>query len=119
MNKKIDMKFDLFIKLLEKCMENDIFPDEVIFLPLTDDEWKIIFTERRIELIKAITEKKPKSVNELVKLLKRHQEAVSRDLRYLEKIGMIKIETKGKNRVPSINKKLIITPLLMPVKAKQ
>lgn len=116
-NKKIiDKKFDVFIKFLERALDvPEIFPDEVIFLPLTNNEWKAVFTERRIELIKALTEKKPKSVNELAKSLKRHQEAISRDLKYLENMGVIKTEKKGKNRIPLINKKLIITPLIMPV----
>ena len=119
-NKKmINKKFDMFIKFLERALDvPEIFPDEVIFLPLTDDEWKMIFTERRIELIKTITEKKPKSVNELAKLLKRHQEAISRDLKYLQNMGLIKIEQKGKNRFPMINKKLIVTPLAMSIPAK-
>ena len=115
----VDQKFDMFVKFLERALDvPEIFPDEVIFLPLTDDEWKTIFTERRIELIKAITEKKPKSVNELAKLLKRHQEAISRDLKCLQSIGLIKIEPKGKSRVPLINKKLIVTPLVISLPAK-
>lgn len=118
-NKKIiDQKFDTFIKFLEHALDvPEIFPDEVIFLPLTDEEWKTIFTERRIELIKAIT-KKPKPVNELAKSLKRHQEAISRDLKYLERMGVIKIEAKGKNRIPLVNKKLIITPLMISIPTK-
>lgn len=119
-NKKaIDKKFDVFIKFLEHALDvPEIFPDEVIFLPLTNNEWKAVFTERRIELIKTLTEKEPKSVNELAKLLKRHQEAISRDLKYLEGMGVIKTDKKGKNRIPLINKKLIITPLMVPVKIK-
>jgi predicted transcriptional regulator len=118
-NKKINQKFDMFIKFLEHALDiPEIFPEEVIFLPLTDEGWKTIFTERRIELIKKIMEKKPKSVNELVKALKRHQEAISRDLKYLERIGLIKIEKRGKNRAPSVNKKLIVIPLAMPTTKK-
>jgi len=119
-NKKlVDRKFDMFIEFLEHALDvPEIFPDEVIFLPLTDDEWKAVFTERRIELIKAISERKPKSVNDLVKSLKRHQEAVSRDLKYLENIGVIRLERNGKNRVPQLNKKLIVTPLVISVPAK-
>lgn len=120
-NKKIiDRKFDMFMKFLEHALDvPEIFPDEVIFMPLTDEEWKTLFTERRIELIKTIANKKPKSVNELVKLLKRHQEAISRDLNYLKNMGMIKIEKKGKNRVPSTNKKLIVIPLSLPIATKK
>jgi len=114
-NKKItDQKFDMFIKFLKSALDaSETLPNEVIFLPLTNKEWKVIFTERRIELIKTITARQPKSVNELAKSLKRHQEAISRDLKYLENMGVVKIETKGKKRMPLINKKLIITPLVM------
>jgi predicted transcriptional regulator len=117
-NKKlIDKKFDIFIKFLERTLEvPEIFPNEVIVLPLTDEEWKTVFSERRIELIKAIIQKRPKSVNDLVKSLKRHQEAISRDLKCLENIGVIKVEARGKTRVPTVNKKLILMPLMMPVK---
>jgi predicted transcriptional regulator len=119
-NKSVDKKFDMFMKFLDKALDMpEVFPEEVVFLPLTDEEWKSVFTERRIELVKTIIEKKPKSVNELVKLLKRHQEAVSRDLSYLERIGVVRIEKKGKNRIPSTNKKLIVVPLTIPVAARK
>lgn len=115
----VDQKFDTFINFLERALGiPEIFPEEVVILPLTNEEWKILFTERRIELVKTITNKRPRSVNGLAKLLKRHQEAVSRDLKYLENIGVVKIEQNGKNRTPSINKKLIVTPLLVPIKMK-
>jgi DNA-binding transcriptional ArsR family regulator len=120
-NKKmIDRKFDMFINFLEHALDvPEIFPDEVVFLPLAENEWRTVFTEKRIELIKKIVDRKPKSVNELVKLLKRHQEAVSRDLKLLENVGIVKMEPRGKNRVPSINKKIIVTPLMMPVLVKK
>jgi len=50
--------------------------------------------------------------------LKRHQEAISRDLKCLQSIGLIKIDPKGKSRVPLINKKLIVTPLVISLPAK-
>lgn len=116
----IDRKFDMFINFLEHALDvPEIFPDEVVFLPLAENEWRTVFTEKRIELIKKIVDRKPKSVNELVKLLKRHQEAVSRDLKLLENVGIVKMEPRGKNRVPSINKKIIVTPLMMPVLVKK
>lgn len=120
-NKKIvNQKFDMFINFLEHALDvPEIFPDEVVFLPLTENDWKTVFTEKRIEMIKMIANRKPKSVNELVKLLKRHQEAVSRDLKLLENVGIVKMESKGKSRMPLVNKKIIVTPLAISISTKQ
>jgi len=118
-NKKItNQKFESFKKLVEKTIEMpEIFPDEVAFLPLTDDEWKNIFTEKRIELIREIG-KNPESITQLAKALNRHQEAISRDIKFLEFMGVIKIESKGKQKIPVINKKLIVMPLPISIAKK-
>jgi len=113
-NKKIaDIKFDMFIKLLERDMKTDILPDEVIFMPLTDNEWKEIFTEKRIELIRTISGKKPKSIGSLAKILNRQQEAVSRDIKHLQNLGIIKLVRRSKEKMPIIEKKILIMPIAL------
>jgi predicted transcriptional regulator len=108
---KVEEKFEIFKKFIEKAMHMpDVFPDEVIILPLTDMEWKNIFTEKRVELVKTISEKS-RSITQLAKVLNRHQEAISRDIKYLEDVGIVKVKIRGKERIPVIDKKLIVMPL--------
>ena len=125
----IDMKFEMFINFLDWAFDvPEIFPEEVIFMPLADREWKSIFTEKRIELIRMIskentdaqkeppkTKPNPKTIGQLAKLLKRHQEAVSRDLKELESIGIVELKKRGREKIPTLSKKLILTPLMVPV----
>jgi len=125
--KIIDMKFEMFREFLDWALDvPDIFPEEVIFMPLTDREWKSIFTEKRIELIRIISKENsddqkeppkanPKTIGQLAKLLKRHQEAVSRDLKELERIGIVELKKRGREKIPTLSKKLILTPLMVPV----
>lgn len=59
-----------------------------------------IFSPERLRLLKAL-EKKPKNMGDLVKILDRPREAVSRDISYLKGMGFIEISKNGKERVPS------------------
>jgi DNA-binding transcriptional ArsR family regulator len=59
-----------------------------------------IFTKERLRLLKAL-ERRPKNVGELVAMLGRPREAVSRDLKYLSSLGLINLEKNGKERVPT------------------
>ena len=48
-----------------------------------------LFSEKRLELLEAISEHPDSGVVELARLLKRKQEAISRDLAILKAIGVI------------------------------
>lgn len=73
--------------------------DETILL-LTPEEFSKVFTPERIRLLKLLKDKPDLSVNEISKNLKRRREAVSRDIRFLEGIGLIKLEKHARLRVP-------------------
>jgi len=106
---KWDVAFDLIKKVIKAP---ELFPDRALVLTLTDEEWTVLFTPRRIELIKTIRTEKPGSVSELAKLVGRKVEAVDRDLKILETHGIIELE-RVKNRVtPRIKKEFIILPII-------
>ncbi|MBN2517298.1 MAG: ArsR family transcriptional regulator [Candidatus Altiarchaeota archaeon] len=67
-----------------------------------------IFTKERLRLLKAL-EKNPQSVNELVSMLGRPREAVSRDLNYLNAMGLVNLERSGKERIPTRSAPISIT----------
>ncbi len=62
-----------------------------------------VLTEKRLELLKTIKDKKPSSVYELARMVNRDLKNVLQDVGYLQEIGMIDIaETKDK-KVPTVN----------------
>lgn len=59
-----------------------------------------VFTNHRIEIIKTIQQKNPKSIGELAKILKRDIAAVYRDLKILEKFDIVLLDKQGKSVQP-------------------
>jgi predicted transcriptional regulator len=82
---------------------------DVLFISLEDDDWKGIFTEKRTELIRSIASGKPGTVGALARRTNRPRESVSRDLSYLERLHIIRMQRNGKERIPVINKRFIVT----------
>lgn len=70
-----------------------------------------ILTPKRMELIRSIKGKKPKSIGDLSKRLKRPPESVSRDLRILHSYGFLEFIQIGKQKIPRITKDLLMVPL--------
>ncbi len=81
--------------ILKKCGAGD----ETILL-LTPEEFSKVFTPERIRLLKLLKDNPDLSVNQISKSLKRRREAVSRDIRFLEGLGLIKLEKHARLRVP-------------------
>jgi len=107
------MKNELRIKIGEqKELEEDINrffdnpdlveeePEEVLFL--TPEQFSSIFTKNRVKVLKTIEDAKPKSMADLVGKVGRSKESVSRDINFLGKTGIIKIEQYGKYRRPEV-----------------
>ncbi|MBI5026339.1 MAG: HTH domain-containing protein [Nitrospirae bacterium] len=66
-------------------------------------EMRKVLTERRLELLKAIKDKKPVSVYELAKMVGRDIKNVLQDIAYLQELGLVEItETKDK-KVPRVD----------------
>ncbi|MEW6740572.1 MAG: hypothetical protein ACOYU2_13055 [Nitrospirota bacterium] len=66
-------------------------------------EMRKVLTERRLELLKTIKDKKPASVYELAKMVNRDIKNVLQDLTYLQELGLVEItETKDK-KIPHVS----------------
>ena len=66
-------------------------------------EMRKILTEKRLELLKMIKDKKPASVYKLAKMVGRDIKNVLEDLAYLQEIGLVEItETKDK-KIPHVD----------------
>lgn len=65
-----------------------------------------ILTDRRLEILKVIKEKKPSSVYQLAQILKRDLKNVSEDLRLLEQCGLVSLKKSKTDReriTPTVN----------------
>lgn len=59
------------------------------------EELRQILTEKRLELLLAISRHRPASVHELAGLLGRDYKNVSTDITLLERLGLVMLEAKG------------------------
>jgi predicted transcriptional regulator len=61
-----------------------------------------VLTEKRLELLKTVKDRKPSSIYELARMVDRDLKNVLQDVGYLQEIGMIDIaETKDK-KIPTV-----------------
>jgi predicted transcriptional regulator len=67
-------------------------------------ELRAILTEKRLELLLAITRHRPASVHALAVLLQRDYKNVSTDLALLQRLGLVNLEAgrEGRARVPVV-----------------
>jgi len=63
-------------------------------------EMRRVLTEKRLEILKTIRDRKPSSVYELAKMLDRDLKNVLQDLSYLRELGIVAITETGLKKVP-------------------
>lgn len=103
---------DFFGRMLEFAVKNpEVSPDRLLVINMRKETFDKILTPARMEIIRTIKKKNPKSVGSLAKLLKRPVEAVSRDLRILENYSILEFIRIGKIKKPKIEKEMILIPL--------
>jgi predicted transcriptional regulator len=69
------------------------------------EELRSILTEKRLELLLALTRHRPASVRELAGLLEHDYKNVSTDITLLQRLGLVKLEAKGgkgRAQVPTV-----------------
>ncbi len=104
MNKK-QLKDWLTVLDHELLNERIDLPDNaIIALP----ESISIFTKKRLELIEVIKMRRPKSVQELARITRRAKQAVTRDLKILERFEIVRLEKKGRNSRPLVEREVVV-----------
>ncbi len=106
---ELDKKFEAIKNLINEDLKKGLFDDEVVVLALSDNDTELyeIFTKKRMELVKAIKEHRPKNIKELALKVKRLVPAVHRDLTILAKYSIIKLEKSKHGLTPRVIKKFI------------
>ena len=84
------------MKRIDKGERKLIRKESIIFDSI--DQFRKIVTNKRIELLKVIRHKKPKSVYELAKLVDRSVDNVNNDIRLLEQMGFLETEKTKEGR---------------------
>ena len=70
-----------------------------VFL-LTPKEFSQVFSPQRLKLLKLVRRQPELTITEISEDLGRKREAVSRDIRFFEGLGLIKIQKKSRARLP-------------------
>ena len=65
-------------------------------------EMRKVLTEKRLELLKVIKDKKPASVYELSKMVNRDIKNVLQDLSYLQELGLVEITQTRDKKIPHV-----------------
>ncbi len=86
-------------------------PDKVLFLDLSKEKLSMLFSPAKLEILKKLKEKKFGSVGGLAKELNRPVESVSKDLKLLQAYGLLELVQKGKQKIPKLEKELLIMPI--------
>ena len=111
--KMTEDRWETIMRFFDKVIkDSDKFSDKAIVLALGDEEITKIFTKERLKLIRIIKGKKIINVTQLSKIVKRDLTAVERDLKILESFGIVKLEKIGKDVRPSVEKEVLILPLM-------
>jgi len=83
-------------------------PDNAVIFHITDEMMFEAVTRKRLELIKVIKKRMPKSIVELAKLVNRTKQAVDRDLKILEKNDLVTLQKNGKIVTPLVEKEAVV-----------
>jgi len=105
----------LFDKMIDYALEKpEDAPSRVLIISLSKETEKVL-SPSRIELLTTILDKKPETVGELVKIVGRPKESVSRDLKILQNYGLLSFTKTGREKRPKVEKDIIAMPLTMQI----
>ena len=65
-------------------------------------DFRKVLTDKRLELLKTVKDRKPSSVYELAKMLKRDLKNVLQDIEYLKQAGLVEIEEAENRKIPHV-----------------
>lgn len=92
-------------EILRKEIE---FGESVKYINPFSDNFFELFTQKRIEMIKAIMEHAPRSIRELAKIVRRDIKNVFDDLKLLDDFDIIDFVSDGRRKRPIVKKEVIV-----------
>jgi len=122
MSKQSDIKrkFSAVKQILDAEIEGEVdLPKRTILFALTDKELSALITKRRLELIRVIGKKKPRSIQQRADFVDRKLPAVDRDIKILVKNDIVKTKRTSKGMQPIMNKDILVIPLTEPKRIEE
>ena len=114
MKREIETERELsrFLDMFQEAIKHpELAPDRLVVVSLTQEQKDSLLTKSRIELIRAISRKEPKTIGELARIVNRRIDTVSRDLAVLENYGILELVRTGRFKQPVIEKDVLMIPL--------
>jgi predicted transcriptional regulator len=75
---------------------------DFIGIPSNIKDLRKVLTEKRLELLKTIKDRKPSSIYELAQMVDRDLKNVLQDVSYLRDIGMVDVAETENRKVPTV-----------------
>ncbi len=118
-NHHTDKKANSIKNLIQKITAEEIdLPDEaLVFLDLYT--LLQVVTEKRVEIIEIIAKHSPHSIQKIADQTNRKKQAVDRDIKILEKYGIIELLPEGREKIPKLMKKIVVFNLAEPEESGQ
>lgn len=92
--------------------EVDVPNEALIFLDL--HTLLQVVTEKRVEIIEIIAKHHPQSIQKIVNMTDRQKQAVDRDIKILEKYGIVELIPEGRDKIPKLRKRIVVFNLAEP-----
>ncbi len=92
--------------------EVDIPNEALVFLDLPT--LLQVVTEKRVEIIEIIAKHRPQSIQQIVNMTDRQKQAVDRDIKILEKYGIVELIPEGRDKIPKLMKRIVVFNLAEP-----
>jgi predicted transcriptional regulator len=104
--RNIKLAFSLFHDAME---HPDRFPDDLLVIPFENLVGKASpFSKERLRILAALRDEGSESLDELARSLKREKTRVSKDVTYLEGLGLVVCERVGRTKKIKATKRQIL-----------
>lgn len=111
MDERRKQKATMIKRIIRNVVNESLtIPDNAI-ISLDVETSLIIFTKKRLELITCIKRFNPQSVQRLSDITHRKKQAVNRDLKMLERFGIIELRKQGRIKIPTVKRDILILNL--------
>lgn len=108
----VDARLEQVRKFMHSVLDRpeflEAFPEQV-YVPL-DMDVASLFAPARLKLLRELS-RKPVTIGELARAVHRKVPSVSRDLRLLERRGLVRFRTEGKRKYPELLRHFVVLPL--------
>ncbi len=98
-------------KLDEKLAKGELDKKPERAIVMTPETFNKVFSPERVKLLRTVYKGGVKNIYQLAKEMGKPYEVVYRNVRYLEGVGVLKVEEKNKKKIPHLTGRISIDML--------